>query len=151
VIVENENIVSILNELIETSVDGEEGFRTCANDVKDPQLKTFFDNRAQNCASAVIELQELVRTYGGDPENRGGLGGALHRRWVDIKSLVTGKDDTAVLAECERGEDVAVASYRKALAESLPPDVRIAVERQYQGVLHNHDQVKALRDKYRSA
>jgi hypothetical protein len=33
----------------------------------------------------------------------------------------------------------------------LPADVRTVVERQYQGVLQNHDQVKSLRDQYRSA
>jgi uncharacterized protein (TIGR02284 family) len=148
---DREEVVSTLNDLIETSKDGEEGFRTCAEDTSDSALKTFYSNRAQSCAAAVIELQDLVRAYGGDPEHSSGLGGALHRRWVDIKSLVTGKDDKAVLAECERGEDVAVASYRKALDKSLPPDVRTVVDRQYQGVLRNHDEVKALRDKYRSA
>ncbi|WP_019142251.1 ferritin-like domain-containing protein [Noviherbaspirillum massiliense] len=143
---DNDEVISTLNDLIETSKDGEEGFRACAEDVRNPQLKTFFLNRAQACTTAVSQLQELVRSYGGDPETSGGLGGALHRRWVDIKSLVTGKDDKAILTECERGEDVAVASYRKALAKNLPVDVRTLVERQYQGVVHNHDQVKALRE-----
>ncbi len=148
---DNDTIISTLNDLIETSKDGEEGFRTCADDARDTTLKTFFSNRAQSCAAAVIELQDMVRAYGGDPETRGGLGGALHRRWVDIKSLVTGRNDQAVLKECERGEDVAVASYRRALEKNLPAEVRSLVERQYQGVLQNHDQVRSLRDKYRSA
>jgi uncharacterized protein (TIGR02284 family) len=148
---DNDEVISTLNDLIETSKDGEEGFRSCAEDSSDPQLKTFFSNRAQSCRAAVVELQDLVRTYGGDPETSGGLGGALHRRWVDIKSMVTGKDDKAILTECERGEDVAVASYRKALEKNLPVEARAIVERQYQGVLQNHDQVRALRDQYRSA
>lgn len=148
---DNDDVVSTLNDLIETSRDGEEGFRSCADQAKDPQLKTFFANRAQTCAAAVPELQSLVRKYGGDPENSSSLGGALHRRWVDIKSMVTGKDDAAVLKECERGEDVAVSSYRNALDKNLPADVRSVVEKQYQGVLKNHDQVKSLRDQYRSA
>jgi uncharacterized protein (TIGR02284 family) len=147
----NDEVISTLNDLIETSKDGEEGFRTCAEDIGDPQLKTLFSNRAQSCAMAATELQQLVRTYGGDPETSSGLGGALHRRWVDIKSAIMGHDDTAVLKECERGEDVAVASYRKALEKNLPVDVRAVVERQYQGVLQNHDQVKRLRDQYRAA
>jgi len=148
---DNDEIISTLNDLIETSKDGEEGFRACAEDAQNTALKTFFANRAQTCAAAAIELQDLVRAYGGDPEKSGGLGGALHRRWVDIKSLVTGQDDKAVLKECERGEDVAVASYRRALEKNLPVEVRNIVERQYQGVLQNHDQVRSLRDQYRSA
>jgi uncharacterized protein (TIGR02284 family) len=54
------------------------------------------------------------------------------------------------LSECERGEDIAVANYQRALDKNLPPDVRTTVERQYQGVLQNHDQVKSLRDQSRS-
>ncbi|HJV79799.1 PA2169 family four-helix-bundle protein [Noviherbaspirillum sp.] len=146
---DNDEVISTLNKLIETSKDGEEGFRSCADNASDPQLKTFFSNRAQTCTAAVIELQELVRAYGGDPENSSDLGSALHRRWVDIKGLVTGKNDRAVLKECERGEDVAVASYRSALDKNLPADVRSVVEKQFHGVLKNHDQVKSLRDQYR--
>jgi uncharacterized protein (TIGR02284 family) len=148
---DNDDIISTLNDLIETSKDGEAGFRTCAEDIRDPQLKKLFSNRAQSCAMAAAELQQLVRTYGGDPETSGGLGGALHRRWVDIKSAISGHSDEAVLAECERGEDVAVRSYRNALEKSLPSEVRALVERQYQGVLKNHDMVKGLREKYRAA
>jgi len=148
---DNDEVISTLNDLIETCKDGEEGFRTCAQDVGDTALKSFFSNRAQTCAAAALELQELVRAYGGNPERSGGLGGALHRRWVDVKSAIMGHDDKAVLKECERGEDVAVASYRKALEKNLPAEVHSVVERQYQGVLQNHDQVRSLRDQYRSA
>lgn len=147
---DNDEIISTLNDLIETSKDGEEGFRTCADDVGDPQLKTFFSNRAHSCAAAAVELQELVRAYGGNPETSGGLGGALHRRWVDVRALLSGKDVKAVLRECVRGEDFAVASYRQALGKSLPQEVRAVVERQYQGVLQNHDQVRSLADQYRA-
>ncbi|MFC7515403.1 PA2169 family four-helix-bundle protein [Herbaspirillum sp. GCM10030257] len=148
---DNDDVITTLNDLIETTKDGEDGFRACADDAKDPTLKAFFANRAQACAAAATELQNAVRSYGGDPETSGGLGGALHRRWVDIKSMITGKDDKAVLQECERGEDVAVSSYRRALEKNLPVEVRTMIERQYQGVLQNHDQVKSLRDQYRSA
>jgi uncharacterized protein (TIGR02284 family) len=117
VIVDNDEVISILNDLIETSKDGEEGFRTCAADISDPQLKTLFSNRAQSCAMAAEELQQLVRTYGGDPETSGGFGGALHRRWVDIKAAIAGRSEQAVLEECERGEDMAVRSYRNVLRE----------------------------------
>lgn len=148
---DNDEVISTLNDLIETCKDGEEGFLTCAQDVGDTTLKSFFSNRAQTCAASALELQDLVRAYGGDPERASSLGGALHRRWVDVKSAIMGNDDKAVLKECERGEDVAVSRYRNALEKNLPPELRTVVERQYQGVLKNHDQVRSLRDQYRSA
>jgi uncharacterized protein (TIGR02284 family) len=148
---DNDEVISTLNNLIETCKDGEEGFRTCANDTKDTSLKSFFSNRAQSCAAAAIELQNLVRNFGGDPAKASGLGGAIHRRWVDITSILMGNDDTAVLKEVERGENVAVASYRRALETNLPVDVRAIVEKQYQGVLQNHDHVRSLLDQARRA
>lgn len=146
----NDEVISVLNTLIETCKDGDEGFRTCAMDASDTRLKTFFTNRAQTCAAAALELQTLVRVYGGDPDNSSSLGSAIHRRWIDIKALITGKNDLAVLQECERGEAMAVTSYSQALSRNLPENVRVVVERQYQGVLQSHDQVRSLRDQYRA-
>jgi uncharacterized protein (TIGR02284 family) len=138
--------ISTLNDLIETCKDGEQGFLACADDIKDGQLKLSFTERAQQCAAAALELQELVRALGGTPETASSVSGALHRRWLDIKSLVTGKDNLAILTECERGEDVAIKSYRRALEKDLPDDVRSIVEKQFKGVQHNHERVRHLRD-----
>ncbi|MBC7573213.1 MAG: PA2169 family four-helix-bundle protein [Herminiimonas sp.] len=147
---EKNEIVSTLNDLIETSLDGDEGFRTSAEHAKDAQLKALFSNRAQSCATAVRELQDIVRANGGEPADSSSMSGALHRRWVDIKSIVTGRDDEGILNEVERGEDVAVASYRKALSKDLPSEIRALIERQYQGVVRNHDQVKQMRNQFRT-
>lgn len=148
---DNNDVIHVLNDLIETSKDGEKGFRTCAEDIKRPDLKTLFLTRAQGCNEAALELQHLVRSLGGDPETSTSVAGDLHRRWVDLKSLVTGKDEEAILNECERGEDVAMKAYRKALEKDLPVTVRNVVEKQFQGVQRNHDQVKALRNQARAA
>lgn len=147
---DNDEVISTLNDLIETCKDGEEGFRTCAEDIGDPQLKSFFSERAHGCDAAALELQKLVKGMGGDPETGPSLAGALHRRWIDIKSAITGRDDESILNECERGEDIAKRSYRHALDKDFPTDVRAVVERQYKGVLRNHDEVKALRDQARA-
>jgi uncharacterized protein (TIGR02284 family) len=135
-----------LNKLIETCKDGEAGFKACADDVKSAELKRLFQDRALQCASAADELQRCVLELGGTPEDSTSVGADLHRRWVDLKSLVTGKDEKAILNEAERGEDVAKARYAEALRENLPSNIRDLVQRQYEGVLRNHDQVKALRD-----
>lgn len=142
----NDELISTLNNLIETCKDGEEGFRTCAEDAMGLQLKTMFTTRSQRCATAARELQDLVRSLGGDPETDSSFAATLHRRWINIKSAVLGKDNEAILNECERGEDMALRSYRAALAKDFPAPIRAVVDRQYQGVLQNHDQIKLLRD-----
>jgi len=146
-----DNIASILNELVETSKDGEKGFRTAAEDTKNAELKAIFLRRAQDCATGAAELQQLVSRMGGRAEEGGSVAGAMHRGWVNLKAAVSTRADLAILEECEHGEDVAKAKYRKALeGTTLPDDVRIAVQRQYDGVMRNHDQIRDLRDRYRS-
>jgi uncharacterized protein (TIGR02284 family) len=142
---EKDDLIETLNDLIETSRDGEEGFRTCADAVKSAQLKQTLGQAAGRCAQAVGELQAKVRSLGGDPETGSSVSGSLHRAWVDIKSTITGMDEAAVLAECECGEDVAKTAYEDALSKDLPGDVRAIVERQYQGVLQHRDRVHHLR------
>ena len=39
----NQNVISTLNDLIETCKDGQEGFRTCAENVQNSELKTLFN------------------------------------------------------------------------------------------------------------
>ena len=150
----NKESIDVLNDLIETSKDGQKGFETSAEDLKNPQLKAFFVSRASDCASAVRELQAEVRTLGGDPETTTSVAADAHRAWVDLKSLVTGKSDEAILNEVERGEDVALKSYKNALQKAteknLPANIVTLIQKQLDGVQRNHDQVKALRDQVRA-
>ena len=142
---------SVLNELIETSKDGEKGFAKAAEDAHDAELKSLFKDCAQRCRDGATELQAQVRALGGKPEKTGSAAGALHRGWISLREAISSRDDKAILEECEKGEDHAKAQYRKALERNLPPDVRAIVDRQYQGVLANHDRVRALRDRYRAS
>lgn len=146
-----DHFVKVLNDLIETSKDGEKGFLAAANDAENPELRELFSKRSQDCASAATELQAIVAQAGGKPEDGGSVAGALHRGWVNLKASVAGRNDLAILEECERGEDVAKKRYADALEEDLPDNVRSVIKRQYDGVLLNHDQVRALRDRYRTA
>lgn len=146
-----DHFVKVLNHLIETSKNGEKGFLAAAEDTKNPELRQVFQQRAQDCAGAVAELQAIVTQAGGKPEDSGTVAGALHRGWVNLKASIAGRTDQAILEECERGEDVAKKQYADALNEALPDDVLAVVRRQYDGVLRNHDQIKLLRDRHRAA
>ena len=143
---DRDDVIDTLNDLIETSLDGEAGFRICADTVKNPTLKVFFEQKAMRCREGAVQLQEIVREMGGDPDREGSMSGDMHRFWINIKSTITDMDDHAVLDACERGEDATKASYEKALKQDLPADVRLVVERQFREVRTNHDRVKELRN-----
>ena len=145
------DVESVLNELIETSKDGEKGFMKAAEDAHDAELKSLFTQCAQRCREGAAELQSQVRAQGGTPKETGSATAALHRGWISLKEAVSRREDKAILEECERGEDYAKAQYRKALEQDLAANVRAIVDGQYQGVIANHDRVRALRDRYRAA
>ena len=147
----NDDAVDTLNNLLEICRDGEYGFTECAEHVKSAAVKSVFIQRASDCRSAAAELQELVAEMGGDPEDGGSMGGAMHRGWVSVKGTLTGYSDLSMLKECERGEDAALAQYRKALKENLPAKIHAVVDRQAQGTQKNHDQIRDMRDAHQTA
>jgi uncharacterized protein (TIGR02284 family) len=140
---------STLNNLIETCKDGEEGFRDAAEHIERQDLRSIFNEYSRQRTQFASELQNLVSRIGGDPENTGSVAASLHRGWINVKSAVTGRDDNAILSECERGEDSAVHNYQDALAHDLPSDIRSVVEEQYRQVLEAHNRIKSLRDNSR--
>lgn len=142
----NDDVISTLNNLIETCKDGQEGFKQSAEGVTDSNLKSLFYELGQQRSQFAGELQNLVRELGGDPEKSGSTAGALHRGWINIKAAVTGNDEGAILNEAERGEDVAKKNYKDALEQSLPANIAAVVQNQYAQVQTAHDKVRDLRD-----
>jgi uncharacterized protein (TIGR02284 family) len=136
--------IATLNDLIQTCRDGENGFRTAAQGVKDQHLKALFERFSRQRGEMVRELQQQVRALGGTPDESGSVSASLHRGWMNIKSLVTGNDDSAIIAEAERGEDVAKSAYQKALSQNLPAGARTLVEAHSAIVRTAHDEVRAL-------
>ena len=145
---QQKEIISTINGLIETLKDGQEGFRQASEAVKDSQLKMLFSEYSLQRSKFAGELQNEAITLGEhNPENTSSTAGAMHRAWINLKSAITSQDDHAILAECERGEDSAVAEFKKAMEEEeLSAPVREIVSRQYADVKAAHDRIKALRD-----
>ena len=143
---DNDRVISHLNNLIETCRDGQQGFKEAAENAKSPELKEFFNKVSLERSQFVGDLQQQIHLLGGDPENAGSTAGALHRAWINIKGTLTGRDDESILNEAERGEDSAVKAYEETLKEGLPANINAIVESQYRSVKQVHDRVKQMRD-----
>jgi uncharacterized protein (TIGR02284 family) len=137
----------IVDDLIETLKDGQEGFKQAAEAVKDLQLKSVFNQYSRQRSRFAAELQSQAQSLGDrEPKAGSSAAGALHRAWINLKSAVTSGDDHAILAECERGEDSAVQEYKKAMENGLSAPVRDLVSQQYVEIKRAHDHIKTLRD-----
>jgi uncharacterized protein (TIGR02284 family) len=145
-------IASTINNLIETLKDGEKGFKEAADAVNDPEMKSLFTEYSAQRHQFASELQSEIRSLGGaEPETGGSAAGAMHRGWMDLKSAISGKDESAILAECERGEDSAVKEFTGAIGKPLSSPLRDIVFRQYTEIKRAHDRIKQLRDAAKKA
>lgn len=142
---------NVLNDLIETLKDGQEGFKQAAEGVSDAKLKSLFRDYSDQRSRFVTALQSEARRHGEtEPETKSSVTGALHRGWINLKSAITRGDEHAILAECERGEDLAVEEYKKALDNGLSPSTQELVSRQFAEIKAAHDRIKSLRDATKS-
>lgn len=145
----NEDVRGVLENLIEITRDGQEGYRLAAENATDPSLKQAFAERSDERARFVRQLQDLQQRYGvRQPEETGSVSGTLHRAWMQIRSVVARKEDQAILEEAERGEDAALEAYRDALSHQppLPDDAARTVLEQAAQVESDHDFIRDLRD-----
>jgi len=139
--------ISTINGLIETLKDGEKGFKEASEAVRDPQLKSLFQQYSQQRHRFASELQAQAQSLGeSKPGKSSSAAGAMHRAWINLKSAVTSGDDKAILSEVERGEDSAVHEFQDAVNDGLTGHVREIVSHQFGEIKSAHDRVRQLRD-----
>ena len=138
--------VKALNSLIETTLDSARGYEEAAENAEEGRLKTMFEQRSRSRMELAHQLQEEVRSFGGEPEDSQSMLGKAHNKFVDLKSAVTGRDDQAVIDEVERGEDVIKRKFQKALDEKdLPAETRQMVSRAYDRIRADHDEISRMK------
>ncbi len=142
----NDHAVDVLNGLIKTTLDSVNGYREAAENADRSQYKGMFADRAMKREQLARELQEEVRMLGGEPKDEQSMAGKMHNKFVDLKNALTGGSDKAVIDEVERGEDHIRDKFKDALDDNdLPPQLRSKVERFYQSVKADHDEVSRIK------
>lgn len=143
---DNKN-VGTLNSLIATTLDSVDGYRKAANETNAARFKDIFLSRANERQAIVGNLQAKVRELGGNPEDDGTVLASAHRAFLGLRDALTGdQDDSAVVAEVERGEDHIKAKFESALKDDeLDPTVRHLIQTCFSSVREGHDQMSALK------
>ena len=145
------NVVSVLENLIQTCKDGQQGYQDAAQHVKRPDLRSYFTEQSTERGRFAQELQaELAKAGKPDKKVSGSASAAMHRAWIDTKVALGGGDKT-ILESIEKGEDDARDTYQKALTGSLSPNLAEIVRRQAASIERAHDKVRTLRDTAQAA
>jgi uncharacterized protein (TIGR02284 family) len=137
----NDHDVTVLNSLIETTIDSVDGYRHSAGEATNPQFAEIFRTRAREREQVVAKLRERVTELGGTPEEEGGLLAKAHRQFLSLRDAVTGRDDKAVIAEVDRGESYLNGKWEAALADDgLSVETQRLIRDCYQSVRSGHEQ-----------
>ena len=131
------------NDLVEINKTAAKGYQEAAEGVTSPDLKAKLSQLSQQRAQFAAELNQHASQYGISPESESTIEGvvadaaaAVHRGWINIKSAITGQDDSAILGECETGDATALQSYETALKSTeLPVDARNVIQKQHGEIL----------------
>ncbi|MCX2430159.1 MULTISPECIES: ferritin-like domain-containing protein [unclassified Pedobacter] len=108
----NQEIISDLKGLVSIINDGKEGYESAAETTESADLKAIFLQFAAERKAYELELKAHLAAHGGSSDNdEGGILGAIHRTWIDIKEALSSKEDVAVLGAVETGEKAAIEKY----------------------------------------
>src|SRR5690242_9328105 len=104
---DNARTIKLLQQLVDTCRDGQNGYRDAADHVTDSHLREFFNEQSLARAGFAGELeQEIIRLGKAALETSGSAAAGIRRAWVNFKSQLGGGDAT-ILASVESGEDSA--------------------------------------------
>lgn len=147
----NEDMVSVLNDLIRINNDRINGYEKAIKETKDADedLKSVFRRMADESRQHKSELILEVKKAGGEPVEDGTTAsGKIYRAWMDVKATFSGKDRHSVLAACEFGEDAAQKAYQQALEDdgSAGADIKQLILKQKSALKASHDLIKRYRD-----
>ena len=143
--------IETVNDLIKTTIDSVDGYRSAAESADSGQFQSIFFERANERQRVAEELRVHVRSLGGEPEDDGSILAGAHRAFMNLRDAVTGLDDDAIVAEVERGEDHIKAKFETALEDNdLGTETRTLISQGYDSVKSGHDQMRDLKNGMRA-
>lgn len=143
----NNEVISILNGLVETCRRGEDVFRSAAESIYNSEFRRLFNIFAQQRAQFIAELQAEIHRLGGDVAGARTQAGAVPGKTIPFRGPSTGPDvcdEGSIIAACQREEECAVNDYQEALKADLPLDVQYVVKRQYMDIKDAYDRIRIL-------
>lgn len=99
-----EETIEELNDVTQLMIDSFRGYKEAIDQSDDSfALQNEFKERAERRSVYIAEIQDYVRSLGGEPAVDGTARGAVHRGWVKFSNMFRDDEEGAVSA-VENGE-----------------------------------------------
>jgi len=145
----DDQIIATLNELIAASKDGERELQRAAEDAQTPEFTHLFRDAEQANRAASAALQDQVRFLGSTAQQDGSMRAAARRTWTSVMSMMSPRDDSAIVEACERGQGDVRGRYAEALELDLPAPIHSVVEWHHRAIVATHYRLLDLRNRSR--
>src|SRR2546425_8559699 len=108
----NNEVIAILNDLIETCKDGQESFRVAAEGIQNSEFRRLFNIFSQQRAQFITELQAEVHRLGGEARKGSETVTQPSGTVLPFRSSTTAKsagmrNEASIIAECQHEEEAA--------------------------------------------
>ena len=143
--------VEALEALTSTLTDSINGYEEAASVAGGGAISAFLHSKAQERRQITDAFRARIASLGGNSAVTGSASAALHRRFLDLRSMFQ-NDTKAAVAEVERGEN-----YLKDRFESYAADLNISAETRelirstYEQVRFDHAHWEGLKRDMRQA
>ena len=138
----NETIARALTDILHINRTSVKGYQEAAEEVKSADLKAKLSQYSQQRAGFVADLEGFAQQYGLDTKDNTAesvvaeAAAAAHRGWINIKSAITGQDDSSVLEAAETGEAAALKTYETVLSSNdVPAGAKTVFQQQHDAIL----------------
>ncbi|MEZ4616086.1 MAG: PA2169 family four-helix-bundle protein [Caldilineaceae bacterium] len=134
-----------LKHLITLNYDSVGAYEMAADLLKNEQYVQICREYVEQRNHFIDELSHLISEYGAEAPDVESMAGLMQDVWMNIRNIVSG-NDTAVIVECDRGDELAIEHYHDALNKSLPEDVDILLRKQFGLLKGGHERIHRLAD-----
>jgi uncharacterized protein (TIGR02284 family) len=133
--------------VIEVLHDGEKGFQSLGERLKNPAARLFFMEESATRGEFAAELETVLGAVTDrNVTESGTASGTMHRMWGELKGSMGGGDHT-LLETAEQGEDTTKKAYEEVLEKNnVPAPIQLLLLRQQTHILAAHERVRAMRD-----
>ena len=112
-----EETIEELNDITQLMIDSFKGYKTAIDEADDSfALKQEFVDRAERRSVYIAEIQDYVRSLGGEPAVEGTARGAVHRGWVNFANIFRDDEEGAV-SSVQNGENYLAESIEDVLED----------------------------------
>ncbi|WP_082960212.1 ferritin-like domain-containing protein [Maribacter hydrothermalis] len=139
-----------LKDVVEKNEDSVKGFEKAADLAKELSTKSYFDKKAKQRRSFIKQLRNATPALQlGNGEIDGSTKGAIHRSWMDVKTLFSGDNDETMLSEAVRGDKAAISEYNEVMTEVLIPNRMKEILREQKEIIQNDLETSMILENFR--